>query len=51
MRARYPDTDGFVERNGAKIFYEIYENEGPTVLALVEDADSVSCSTLSRGHV
>jgi len=32
MRARYPDTQGFVERNGAKIFYEVYENEGPTVL-------------------
>ena len=32
MRARYPDTEGFVERNGAKIFYEVYENEGPTIL-------------------
>ena len=32
MRARYPDTDGFVERNGAKIFYEVYENDGPTIL-------------------
>jgi pimeloyl-ACP methyl ester carboxylesterase/predicted glycosyltransferase len=32
MRARYPDTQGFVERNGAKIFYEVYENEGPTIL-------------------
>ena len=31
MRARYPDSDGFVKRNGAKIFYEVYENEGPTV--------------------
>ena len=32
MRARYPDTEGYVERNGAKIFYEVYENEGPTIL-------------------
>ena len=32
MRARYPDTEGFVERNGAKISYEVYENEGPTIL-------------------
>ncbi|MEE8375902.1 MAG: alpha/beta fold hydrolase [Acidimicrobiia bacterium] len=32
MRARYPDTDGYVERNGARIYYEVYENEGPTVL-------------------
>ena len=32
MRARYPDSDGFVERNGAKVFYEVYENEGPTIL-------------------
>ncbi len=32
MRARYPDTEGFLERNGAKIFYEVYENEGPTIL-------------------
>ena len=32
MRARYPDTEGFIERNGAKIFYEVYENEGPTIL-------------------
>ncbi|GMQ94275.1 MAG: hypothetical protein BMS9Abin12_1762 [Acidimicrobiia bacterium] len=32
MRARYPDTEGFVERNGAKIFYEVYENEEPTIL-------------------
>ena len=28
MRARYPDSDGFVERNGARIYYEVYENEG-----------------------
>ncbi len=32
MRARYPDSDGYVERNGARIYYEVYENEGPTIL-------------------
>ena len=32
MRALYPSSEGFVERNGAKVFYEVYENEGPTVL-------------------
>ncbi len=31
MRARYPDNDGYVERNGAKIYFEVYENEGPTI--------------------
>ena len=24
MRARYPDTDGYVERDGVKVFYEVY---------------------------
>jgi pimeloyl-ACP methyl ester carboxylesterase len=32
MRARYPDSDGYVERNGARIYYEVYGNEGPTIL-------------------
>ncbi|MCZ6504561.1 MAG: alpha/beta hydrolase, partial [Actinobacteria bacterium] len=32
MRARYPDSDGFVDRNGAKVYYEVYDNEGPTIL-------------------
>jgi len=31
VRARYPDRDGYVERNGARIYYEVYENEGPTI--------------------
>jgi pimeloyl-ACP methyl ester carboxylesterase/predicted glycosyltransferase len=34
MRARYPDTDGFVDRDGVKIYYELYENDGPTVLLM-----------------
>lgn len=32
MRARYPDTEGFLQRNGTRIFFEVYENEGPTIL-------------------
>ncbi len=32
MRARYADLEDFVERNGASVFYEIYENEAPTTL-------------------
>lgn len=32
MRARYPDSEGFVERNGAKVFYELYDHDGPTIL-------------------
>ena len=31
MRARYPDRADYVERNGARLYYEVYENEGPTV--------------------
>jgi pimeloyl-ACP methyl ester carboxylesterase len=31
MRARYPDSEGYVERDGVNIFYEVYENDGPTV--------------------
>lgn len=32
MRARYPDTEGYVDRDGVGIFYEVYENDGPTVV-------------------
>lgn len=32
MRARYPDREGFIDRNGVDIFYEVYENDGPTVV-------------------
>lgn len=32
MRARYPDRDGYVDRDGVGIYYEIYENDGPTVV-------------------
>jgi pimeloyl-ACP methyl ester carboxylesterase len=33
-RARYPDTTGFVERDGVRIFYEVYGSGEPTVLLL-----------------
>ncbi len=34
MRARYPDQEGFVERNGVRIFYEVFGTGEPTVLLL-----------------
>ena len=34
MRARYPDTDGYVERDGVKVFYEVFGDGEPTVLLL-----------------
>ena len=34
MRARYPDEDGYVERDGVKVFYEVFGNGKPTVLLL-----------------
>ena len=33
-RARYPDADGFVERDGVKIFYEVYGDGKATILLL-----------------
>jgi pimeloyl-ACP methyl ester carboxylesterase/predicted glycosyltransferase len=34
MRARYPDREGYVERDGVKVFYEVYGEGGPTVLLM-----------------
>ena len=37
MRARYPDQEGYVERDGVRIFYEVFGDQhaaGPTVLLL-----------------
>jgi pimeloyl-ACP methyl ester carboxylesterase len=31
-RARYPDESGYVERDGVKVFYEVYGEGDPTVL-------------------
>jgi pimeloyl-ACP methyl ester carboxylesterase/predicted glycosyltransferase len=33
-RARYPDDDGFIERDGVRVFYERYGDGEPTVLFL-----------------
>src|SRR5438132_3696853 len=33
-RARYPDESGFVEREGVRIYYEVYGEGEPTVLLL-----------------
>ena len=33
-RARYPDEDGFVERDGVRVFYERYGDGQPTILFL-----------------
>ncbi len=33
-RARHPDIDGFVERDGVRIHYEVYGDGDPTVLLL-----------------
>jgi pimeloyl-ACP methyl ester carboxylesterase/predicted glycosyltransferase len=34
VRARYPDRDGFVDRDGVKLFYEVYGRGEPTVLLM-----------------
>ncbi len=34
MRARYPDQEGYVERDGVKVYYEVYGEGEPTVLLL-----------------
>ena len=33
-RARYPDAQGFVERDGVRVFHEVYGDGEPTVLLL-----------------
>jgi pimeloyl-ACP methyl ester carboxylesterase len=34
MRARYPDREGYVERDGVKVFHEVFGEGQPTVLLL-----------------
>jgi hypothetical protein len=34
MRARKPDADGYAERNGVKIYYEVFGTGTPTILLL-----------------
>jgi pimeloyl-ACP methyl ester carboxylesterase/predicted glycosyltransferase len=33
-RARFPDAEGYVERNGVRLFYEVYGSGEPTVFLL-----------------
>ncbi|HEY2652809.1 MAG TPA: alpha/beta fold hydrolase [Solirubrobacteraceae bacterium] len=33
-RARYPDVDGYIQRDGVRLFYEVYGSGDPTVLLL-----------------
>jgi pimeloyl-ACP methyl ester carboxylesterase len=33
-RARHPDEEGYVENDGIRIFYEVYENDPPTLLLM-----------------
>ena len=34
MRARYPDEDGYVERDGVKLFYEVFGSGAKTILMM-----------------
>ncbi len=34
MRARYPDRDGYVERDGVKVFFEVFGEGEPTILLM-----------------
>ena len=34
MRARYPDVEGFVDREGLRIGYEVFGDGDPTILLL-----------------
>ena len=60
-RARYPDEEGYVERDGVRIFYEVYGAGEPTVLLLpdlvdhplapLEGADPLSRAPLPGRHL
>jgi pimeloyl-ACP methyl ester carboxylesterase len=49
MRARYPDAEGFVVRDGVRVFYEVYGDGEPTILFL--PAWSVVHSRLWKGQI
>ena len=48
-RARYPDEEGFVERDGVRVFWERYGDGDPTILFL--PAWSVVYSRLWKGQI
>jgi pimeloyl-ACP methyl ester carboxylesterase/predicted glycosyltransferase len=33
-RARYPDSSGYIKRDGVRLYYEVYGSGGPTILLL-----------------
>ena len=59
-RARYPDSEGFVERDGQRLFYEVYGEGEETIFLLptwslahsrpLEDADPLPRASLSGAH-
>jgi pimeloyl-ACP methyl ester carboxylesterase len=49
MRARYPDSEGFVERDGVRIFYEVYGEGADSVVFLPPWA--ISHSRLWKGQI
>ena len=34
MRARYPDHTGTIQRNGASVTFDVYDNDAPTILLI-----------------
>lgn len=49
MRARYPDREGVVTRDGVGVGYEVYERDAPTILLL--PSWSVSQARLWKGQI
>jgi hypothetical protein len=51
MRARYPDSDGFVVRDGTEIRYERYGEGWPTILLALASCTGGAMVTLEgSGH-
>jgi pimeloyl-ACP methyl ester carboxylesterase/predicted glycosyltransferase len=49
MRARYPDLEGHLDRDGVNIFYEVYDNPGPTLLLV--PSFSITHSRMWKGLI
>ena len=49
MRARYPDAEGFVERDGVKVGYEMFGSGEPAIVFAPTDPArrSSTCATLT----
>jgi pimeloyl-ACP methyl ester carboxylesterase len=48
-RARYPDAEGFVERDGVRIFYEVYGDREPTLQLI--PAWAIVHSRIWKAHI